>query len=102
MWFHDRMQSDKHDMDHLLRPPLISLVIDRYIKQLEEDQRKMQERMVRETGIPNDSILRRMDFDNVACCSDLKRYILCCEQSLHPILCLREKESYLRCRSLFN
>lgn len=81
----------------LIKPGLASVALDRVIKMREKDLKEVHDYLRRETGIPPDSVLWKIELDKEQCASDLKNYILCSEGSIHPILCEEILHKWGRC-----
>ena len=81
----------------LIKPPLASTVLQRIIAKKDTDRLEMHNFLRRETGIPPDSVLWKINLDNVRCARELRNYILCSESHIHCILCKDYEERWIKC-----
>ena len=49
------------------------------------------------SGIPRDSIIHRVEWDYIACSSQLRKLFLCCENHIDPVFCKTEQNYYTLC-----
>lgn len=83
----------------LMKAPPISSAIRADMMRKDMDRRELQRSMREESMVPKDSVLWKLDLDNVVCAGYLREYILCSERVVHSIVCQKETTNYTSCLS---
>ena len=81
----------------LMKAPPVSSAIRADMMRKDMDRRELHRSIHAESLVPKDSVLWKLDLDNVACAEYLRQYILCSERVVHSIVCQKEMTSYASC-----
>lgn len=85
--------------NELLTPRTISQVLAAMVAAWNEEIEMNRRDRAQMTGIPNHSVIHRVQFDYEACGRELRRLIRCAETHIDITLCMDKRMEWLDCRN---